>query len=46
MRNKIQSIKKLFKNMRDTLSRNEINDIRLKIYQNVKYYNYYTSKKD
>ena len=45
MRNEIQSIKKLFKNIRDALSRYEINDIRLKIYQNVEYYNYYTSKK-
>ena len=45
MRNKMQSIKKLFKDIRDALSRYEINDIRLKIYQNVEYYNYYTSKK-
>ena len=42
--NKIQSIRELFKNIRDTLSSNEINDIRLKIYENVTRYNYYSKK--
>ena len=30
---KIQAIKALFKNIRDTLARDEINDIRIKIYK-------------
>ena len=44
--NKIQSIKDLFKNTCDTLSRDEINDIRLKIYKNTKLYDYYANKKE
>ena len=35
---KIQAIEALFKNIRDTLSRDEINDIRAKIYKNTKLY--------
>ena len=35
---KVQAIKALFKNIRDTLSRDEINDIRTKIYKNIKLY--------
>ena len=31
---KVQTIKALFKNIRDTLSRDEINDTRTKIYKN------------
>ena len=42
--NKIQSIRELFKNIRDTLSSEEISDIRLKIYRNEKIYEYYSSK--
>ena len=42
--NKIQSIRELFKNICDTLTSNEINDIRLKIYENVTRYNYYSKK--
>lgn len=42
--NKIQSISELFKNIRDTLSYEEISDIRLKIYRNEKIYEYYSSK--
>ena len=42
--NKIQSIRELFKNIRDTLSYEEISDIRLKIYRNEKIYEYYSSK--
>ena len=41
---KIQAIKALFKNIRDTLSRDEINDIRIKIYKNTKVYKYYANK--
>ena len=41
---KIQAIKALFKNIRDTLSRDEINDIRTKIYKNTKLYEYYANK--
>ena len=41
---KIQAIKALFKNIRDTLSRDEINDIRAKIYKNTKLYEYYANK--
>ena len=37
---KIQAIKTLFKNIRDTLLRDEINDIRTKIYKNTKLYEY------
>ena len=44
MKNEIQSIKDIFKNIRDTLSYEEISDIRLKIYRNEKIYEYYTSK--
>ena len=44
--NKIRSIRELFKNIRDTLSSNEINDIRLKIYENVTHYNYYSKKQN
>ena len=43
---KIQAIKALFKNIRDTLSRDEINDIRNKIYRNIKLYEYYANKTD
>ena len=42
--NKIQSIRELYKNICDTLSSNEINDIRLKIYENVTRYNCYSKK--
>ena len=35
---KVQAIKALFKNIRDTLSRDEISDIRTKIYKNIKLY--------
>ena len=35
---KVQAIKALFKNIRDTLSRDEVNDIRTKIYKNIKLY--------
>ena len=41
---KIQAIKALFKNIRDTLSRDEINDIRTKIYRNTKLYDHYANK--
>ena len=41
---KIQAIKALFKNICDTLSRDEINDIRAKIYKNTKLYEYYANK--
>ena len=41
---KIQAIKALFKNIRDTLLRDEINDIRTKIYKNTKLYEYYVNK--
>ena len=41
---KIQAIKALFKNIRDTISRGEINDIRMKIYKNTKLYEYYANK--
>ena len=44
MKNEIQSIKDILKNIRDTLSYEEISDIRLKIYRNEKIYEYYTSK--
>ena len=44
MKNEMQSIKDIFKNIRDTLSYEEISDIRLKIYRNEKIYEYYTSK--
>ena len=40
----IQAIKALFKNVRDTLSREEINDIRTKIYKNTKLYEHYANK--
>ena len=41
---KIQAIKALFKNIRDTLSREEVNDIRANIYRNTKLYEYYVNK--
>ena len=41
---KIRAIKALFKNIRDTLSCDEINDIRTKIYKNTKLYEYYANK--
>ena len=42
---KIQTIKALSKqNIRETLSRDEINDIRVKIYKNTKLYEYYANK--
>ena len=41
---KIQAIKALFKNIRDTISRDEINDIRTKIYKNTKLYKHYANK--
>ena len=41
---KIQAIKVLFENIRDILSRDEINDIRTKIYKNTKLYEYYANK--
>ena len=41
---KIQAIKALFKNICHTLSRDEINDIRTKIYKNTKLYEYYANK--
>ena len=43
MTQKIQAIKALFKSIRDTLSRDEIN-IRIKIYKNTKLYEYYVNK--
>ena len=44
MSNKIQAIKDLFKNICETLSPEEINEIRTKIYRNTKLYEYYASK--
>ena len=44
MTEKIQAIKALFKNIRDTLSREENNDIRTKIYRNTKLYEYFANK--
>ena len=41
---KLQAIKALFKTICDTLSRDEINDIRIKIYKNTKFYGYYLNK--
>ena len=41
---KIQGIKTLFKNIRDTLLRDEIIDVRTKIYKNTKLYEYYVHK--
>ena len=41
---KIQAIKALFKNICDSLSLDEINDIRAKIYENTKLYEYYANK--
>ena len=41
---KIQAIKVLFKNIRDTLSRDEINNIITKIYKNTKLYEHYANK--
>ena len=41
---KIQAIKPLFKNIRDTLLRDEIIDVRTKIYKNTKLYEYYVHK--
>ena len=42
--NKTQSIKDLLKNICDTFSRDEINDIRSKIYIYKGLYDYYTNK--
>ena len=44
MTQKIQAIKALFKNIRDTLSRNEITEIRYNIYKNTKLYEYYSNQ--
>ena len=41
---KIQAIKALFKNICDTLSRNEIDDNKTKIYKNIKLYGYCANK--
>ena len=41
---KIQAVTALFKNIRDTHSREEINDIRTKIYKNTKLYEHYANK--
>ena len=41
---KIQAIKTLFENIRNTLSCKEINDIRTKIYKNTKLYEHYANK--
>ena len=41
---KIQAIKALFKSIPDKLSRDEINDIRTKIYKNTEIYEYYANK--
>ena len=40
----IQAIKALFKNIRDTLSRDEINDIRTKICKHIKLCEYFANK--
>ena len=45
MRNKINDIRRLFKNIRETLSRDKTKDIRKKIRENVKLYDNYISKK-
>ena len=44
MTEKISSIKELFKNIRDTLSRNEINKIRKNIYKKENIYNFLSDK--
>ena len=44
MTEKIQATKALFKNIHDTLSREESNDIRTKIYRNTKLYEYYANR--
>ena len=44
MSNKVQAIKDSFKNVRETLSRQEINEIRTKIYRNKKLYEYYANE--
>ena len=41
---KIDAIKALFKNIRVTLSREEINDIKTKIYKNIKLYEHYANR--
>ena len=41
---KNQAVKALFKNIRDTIWRDEINDIRTKIYRNTKLYEQYANK--
>ena len=41
---KIRTIKALFKNIRDKLSSDEINDTGTKIYKNTKLYEYYANK--
>ena len=44
MSNKVQAIKDSFKNVSETLSRKEINEIRTKIYRNKKLYEYYANE--
>ena len=44
MLNKIQAFKDLFKNIRKAVSREEISEIRTKIYRNTKLYEYYANK--
>ena len=44
MMQNIQAIKALFKNISDTLIRDEIIDVRTKIYKNTKLYEYYLRK--
>ena len=44
MSNKVQAIKDSFKNVRETLSRKEINEIRTKIYRNKKLYECYANE--
>ena len=44
MSKKIQAIKDLFKNIRETLSPEEISEIRTKIYRNTKLQEYYANK--
>ena len=41
---KIQAIKEIFKNIRDTLSRNEINKIRTNIYKKETIFYFLTNK--
>ena len=44
MNQKIISIRELFNNIRDTLSRDELDQIRFNIYKNEAIYNYYIKK--